>query len=262
MRRQIKIFILTVLFANTAFSLSDQISFSVSPLFQELEISPGKSEKAFIYVSNFSPSDMMVDVRIENWTLEADGSLRFIEEEDPPYACKTWAAYGNQDLLISPGETKVFEYKISVPKDTRPGHYWTSFSFVNLPKKTEETHLDQIHLKNKLLTGVFIKVGKDEYSGEIKDVFLHKQERCDEVELICENLGNFYWRSEGFVQIINSSGKKSDKLELPEELVLPGKTRKIRIILNNPLDRGSYNITGVLKLPGSKIEFEKSFDVK
>jgi len=262
MIRQIKIFILTVLFANIAFSLSNQISFSVSPLFQELEISPGKSEKAFIHVSNFSARDMMVDVRIENWTLEEDGSLRFIEKEDPPYACKAWVAYGNQNLLIPPGETKVFEYKISVPEDTRPGHYWTSFSFGNLPKKPEETHLDQIHLKNKLLTGVFIKVGKGEFSGKIKDVFLHRQERCDEIELICENQGNFYWRSEGFVQIINSTGKKSDKLELPEELVLPGKTRKIQIILKNPLNKGSYNITCVLKLPGSKIEFEKTFNVK
>lgn len=248
--------------ATAALSFSNQTSFSISPLFQELEISPGKSEKASIYVANFSPRDIEVDVCIANWTLEEDGSLHFIEEGNPLYSCKTWVAYENQNLFIPPGKTKVFEYKITVPENTQPGHYWTSISFENFPKKTEETHLDQIQLKNKILTGVFVKVGKGEFSGKIKDIFLHRHERFDEIELTCENQGNFYWRSEGFIQIVDPTGNKSDKLELPLELVLPGKTRNIRVMLKNKLNEGSYAIIGVLKLPGSKIEFEQIFDVK
>jgi len=262
MIKPVKIIFLFGLICSSTLYSAIQTSISVSPLFQEIKISPGKGEKGSIYVTNFGPYDIKVEVLIENWTLEEDGSLRFIASENPSYSCKAWCSYKNTDLFIPTGKTKVFEYLISVPNNTQPGHYWTSFSFGTLPKQAENKDLDQIHLKNKILTGVFVKVGKEEFSGRINDISFLRQNKSDEIEFICENLGRFYWRTYGFIELTDKNGKKIDTFDLPEELILPGKIRTSRITLKKKLNEGQYMVKGILKLPESKIEFEKIFDVK
>lgn len=238
-----------------------QTSLSISPLQTELGISPGKNKKASILIGNDSFAPVRINVKVESWYLDDEGVPIFNGSQPFPFSCQDWIEVESSPIDIRPGSNKEVSFKVSVPKGISPGHYWAAVSFEPQVKEESDYQGDGMLIQQRIISGVFIKVGKFKPAGKILDITTSPEEKLKELVINYENSGRSYFFSSGQLEIINAKGKKILKTQLPGELILPQSKRQVRFVLDEKLVPGRYSIKCSLEIPSmKKVEFNKELE--
>lgn len=130
-----KIFIL-VIFLLSFFSLNTVLAWSIwiSPLKYEFTLSPWDSKSWVIKVSNNSENSITLYTSKEDFIAwDETWTPKFVkieEQTSPELSLANWLKLDEENLTLSPKETREVKFKISVPSDWEPGwHYWAIFFF-------------------------------------------------------------------------------------------------------------------------------------
>ena len=259
MRRLRLIFIILCMFSL----VRGQTSLSISPLQAELKISPGKNKKTSILIGNDSYNPVRINVKVESWYLDGKGNPIFNGSQSVPFSCRDWIEVESKPVEIGPRQNKEVSFKVTVPKGTSPGHYWAAVSFVPQVEDESEHQGDGMLIQQRIISGIFVKVGKFKSAGTILDILPSPEDQQSELVINYENSGRSYFFSSGQIEIKNPAGKKILKAELPGELVLPQSQREVRVSLDERLAPGRYSITCSLEIPSmKKVEFNKELDIE
>lgn len=128
-----KIFIL-VIFLLSFFSLNTVLAWSIwiSPLKYEFTLSPWDSKSWVIKVSNNSENSITLYTSKEDFIAwDETWTPKFVkieEQTSPELSLANWLKLDEENLTLSPKETREVKFKISVPSDWEPGwHYWAIF---------------------------------------------------------------------------------------------------------------------------------------
>ena len=242
-----------LLFFFLLFAIKGQTSLTFSPLHSEFKISPGKSKKEVVIIGNDSPHPVYVKADLKSWFLDEEG-VSFLPDKDQFfYSCKEWIELEDREFQLLPGERKSVQYKISVPKETLPGHYWAAIGFETGAQEDLKGRMDRIIIKEKIMSGVFIQVGKPEPEGRIVDLSVGGKRGAKQLDILVQNEGSFYFWTEGYVEVADEGGMKILERDLPEEIILPGSKRELKVLLDDKLSSGKYSVTCRIQLPTKKV---------
>lgn len=252
-----------LLFSFLLFATKGQTSLTFSPLHSEFKISPGKSKKEVVLIGNDSPHPVYVKADLKSWSLDDEGVLFLPEKDQFFYSCKEWIKLEDSEFHLSPGERRSVQYKISVPKKTQPGHYWAAIAFETGAQGDLKGRMDRIIIKEKIMSGVFIQVGKVEPEGKIIDLSVGGKRGDRQLDILVQNEGSFYFWIKGDVEVADERGMKILERDLPEEIILPGSKRELKILLNDKLNSGRYSVTCRIQLPTKKaLQFKKDIVIE
>lgn len=243
--------------------LISQTSLSLSPLQFDFKISPGKSKKETIYIANDSFDPIQIKAYLKDWTLEKDGTLILADILQSSFSCKAWIKLDLREFDLAPGERKPIRYEITIPENSIPGHYWAAISFVSSAKELPTGQRDKMVIRENVMSGIFVQIGKYKPEVRIVDLVLYGNNGKKEIGIEMENKGRFYFWTAGRIEIKDEQGKRIISKELPEERILPGTSRELRLILDEQIEAGNYTTTCSLKLPSRKtLEFQKDIAIK
>lgn len=128
-----KVFILIV-FVLFSFCINTALAWSIwiSPLKYEFTLNPWDSKSWVIKVSNNSENPITLYTSKEDFIAWDDTwTPKFVkieEQTSPELSLANWLKLDEENLTLSPKETREVKFKISIPSDWEPGwHYWAIF---------------------------------------------------------------------------------------------------------------------------------------
>lgn len=207
---------------------------SVSPTFLEITAKPGDTVNIEIEAENREATKLGIKPEIFNTSFDSNNELSF--SADKYSAPASWINIdSDSEINLESGQKTRVPFKITIPKDTKPGSFYPIIALEFLTGKGEEN----IGANARIGTQIFLTVEGDN---------LNKNINID--EFIINNPFNFKPEVNFEISLINS-GDIHFKPRLTLEVYDPNGVRQSNILTFN--DKYKY------LLPGQKISEEKNW---
>ncbi len=249
---------------NVAFS-----GMAVSPLQQWVEVKPGKITTFSLTVSNTNRSPetvaCSVNVNLLDFKVSPQGKLLFGPEHKHPRSAVDWISFGDEEIVLKPGESREIKLKVSAPMDA-DGDYWAA-AMVELGKSKDSEKGVQIKLRTA--SGIFIHVARRNYieRGSVIEANVNipefdttdnlteknasetaseeiKKNQVLEVNAELKNDGLVSFLARGKAYLYSGGWRRVATIPLHagRRRVLPGDSRWFTGVIAQPLPAGQYKL--------------------
>jgi len=254
-----KLLILTViitLIIGTKVNAQEKITLGVSPPIFELDVFLGEEISKEIKVTNKSDVPIPILARVLDFTAE-DETGEMIFEEGTEDSSRFWFEIENPNFILNAGESRKVNFKISVPKDTQIGGYYSVLLFEpQLPsfyfREGEPRAIPVMGVLFMLSVKTLSLEALNREKLQVVEFSLPKEQRLVGLEnflskltagiaraaeftviekspskftLKLKNNDIYHLKPFGKVLIYNFFGKKVGETEVSKQTILPGKIR-------------------------------------
>lgn len=218
--------ILSLLLTLVPKSFADQQTLRVSPVINELDLSPGKPLTFDVTIEN--QSDVPVGIHADIFGLDETGQTEDYDQAISPLT--NWTTVSPIDSIINPHSQNTLQVKITPPKDTKDGGYYETIFLTPIINKTLNQNAPEI--LNRIGVLVFGTVGKLNYDDLSNKVMIKEFKPTHFIfdkppaELTFTVTNNYFTHSKfkPFLSIKPLFGKEQTKL-LEEKYILPGRSK-------------------------------------
>lgn len=208
----------------TSLFVSAQQGVGVSPPHTTLFIAPGSFKSAKITVFARKTPNLIIEPAIYDWQLTADGRLVLLQPGSSPFSASHWIKLRLSPFELSPQKDLEVPYTISLPPSAR-GSYRTALAFstqVPSPRKSG------VHINLRVVALIYVvTIGGINPDASIANAVLNDGALL--VDVI--NQGNVFLRLRPRVEILNAKGEVINTVEYPEDVLLRGGLRRLKLKL-------------------------------
>ena len=227
----------------------------VTPAIVELVIEPEKTSESSVTVFN-----------VTNFPLPIKGTVKnFVpKEEIPPnsqniFDASAWIKIEPSDFILQPLEEKKIKISIAPPKNAEPGgHYATIYFQPLIPEEVLSYQSSHITSRIGVLTLLIVKgdINETITLGNV-DYKKFTQYGPKIFTLKFKNEGNVHIAPSGKLIIKNIRGKVTERISMPNKIVLPQTVREVQVERNGRfLLPGKYKIEMALTYGSEKREIK------
>ena len=271
-----KRFIISILILATAFLLSlggvgaaltmdppdavdirePNISISVLPAQQRLELDPGETKTAEVTVSNSGNVGYEVKVYATPYTVTHDYANNVFEGEGLVYSqIYRWIKFdGNEYVMfrLEPGERREVEFTIDVPDSVPAGGQYAGIMAEIAPPPDAAGIVPVRRIASLLFTNINgHTIDKGEITGRGWQGFYSG--RDIETSLTVDNLGNTDFAVQNRMIITGLFGGHVDEVVMPPKTILPGTSRTFELNWTSRSSVGIYRLTQQTKFLDQEI---------
>jgi hypothetical protein len=232
-------------------SASRQINLGITPLRVDLGVQAGVETSQPIRITNSGEESVHLRGTVVDWTLTLSGDLVYRKRGEATWGCGTWIQINPVEFALSPGQTQLIRYTVSVPAKASVGGYHCAIAFDMLPPP--RTKLDSpMGVVNliRMLTAIYAKVGTPEIEARIKRLELTRNSAKGakgwEIVTEFDNPGSTHYRVEGSVDLFSGDDKVLRRFDYSNFPVLPNTPRISRFDLPEDLPPGVYRLRAVV----------------
>lgn len=236
---------------------------TLAPLFVELSLAPGKSERALFSLSNRGNQPLTFSCIVSPVRQGMQGEYLPVEE---PHESLQWVKTSISSFTIDPGKQKEIPVEIAIPPSFSPGSYTLGLVLTN-------THAggEKVNISARLIGVIFLNVRRPGVAqtrsgryAEIERFEVRQDERGIRFVAFLANRGRYFVDVEGRgrVVIADRSGKKVAEVPIGggRGRVIPGNSVGFSALLVDPLPRGEYTALvqidyGGLRPAGARLSF-------
>lgn len=212
---------------------------SISPLTFEINVNPGDTITNFITISNTDNSSVGIQMQSEDFgAVGEQGQVNIREDLPAALSAKKWLTFEPATFTLNSHESKDVKFMLHVPPDAEPGGKYTSIlasiggggdGAVSIAQKVASLLLIRVAgaVRESMFIKSFTAPSFSEY-GPIK------------FDLRIENDGSVHLKPAGYISIKNILGREVEKIDLPQQRVLPQTIRDIQFEWNKKWDFGKY----------------------
>ncbi len=227
---------------------------SITPAYLEVRLDEGRPSGQFI-ISNAGDAQERYRVQSIHFTFTPDGALQAIEPGD--YSLSEWVVFNPKELTLPPKTTRAVRFVIAPKRELQPGEYWGGMELESLNTSTGSGtdaggREMRIEVVPKILVTIFGIVGKPVYSGTIGGTRLVSNGSSSIVETTLTNTGSGRLLVSGTYEVSDPSGRVVSAGPLQKGYVFRDCHRKIKAIIKEPVEAGSYAIRVKLESPQLK----------
>ncbi|MCU0607360.1 MAG: hypothetical protein MUF78_08085 [Candidatus Edwardsbacteria bacterium] len=228
------------LFAASAFAVP---GLNVWPSKVEVSAAAGAVKTGVLAVQNQGVSTRTLRVLVVNCRMNRDGSLSYVEEDDPR-GCRQWIKASAREITINPRANHQLLYSVKLPRDAA-GSYIAALLLADAARQ------DLASGDYRDLPGAIMLVTVPNSGARAADLAGLSLRRSDGegyvAELLVRNRGTLALTPSGLVQVYGDDGAEKQRLTLNQgrELVLPGATRSLDVPIER-LEAGSYKMTATV----------------
>lgn len=216
---------------------------NVWPSKVEVSAAAGAVKTGVLAVQNQGVSTRTLRVLVVNCRMNRDGSLSYIDEDDPR-GCRQWVKASDREITVNPRTNHQLLYSVKLPRDAA-GSYIAALLLADAARGnlTPAEYQD--------LPGALILVTAANSGTRSADLAGLALRRSDEggfvAELLVQNRGTLALTPSGLLQAYGEDG--AEKIRIPindgKELVLPGATRTLNVPVER-LETGAYKLTATV----------------
>ncbi|MBM4272939.1 MAG: molecular chaperone [Deltaproteobacteria bacterium] len=235
-----------------------QLNLLVSPIRVEQKLQPGSSETDIISVRNEGGRPVRVKVYLEDWQMDAKGSLTYFRPGRVPQSCAAWLQLNPADFRVEAGQTREVRFTLTVPPGAKTGTYWAAIIFEGLPVEEKVTVQKRIGVLGRIGVVLYQTVGNPEVKAQFQDLQVVPDKKGVTFKIAFTNPGQGFVRvKKSWIAVKNSQGQEVAKLEIPDIPVLPGGSRDLELKHEKPLPPGNYQVEAVVDLGRRELQGRK-----
>jgi hypothetical protein len=221
-----------------------------------LAIPPGSSQSGVINVENHALEDKDVRVYTEDWYYVSggDGSKEFNPAGTLPFSSASWITLVPTQFSLPARSSMPVHYTVSVPKDSRGGHYAVAFFESLIANAASEAG---VGVNVAVRVGALFYVepkGTIERKLRLGELFLTQDGKSIYLNAQFHNTGNVDINASGVFNIIDAQGIVYARGKIGEVYTLPGDSAQISGSAEAQLRSGAYDLVITLKLGGEAVE--------
>jgi uncharacterized membrane protein len=210
-----------------------QTGLQISPIRQELHVDPGGSTTGDLVVANLTKQDLDVTLFFREFSVSND-------TYDYAFALShyDWIRLSQNDLTLSPGQSRTISYTLSPGQTASPGgYYFTIFASANLQSGGVDSTIQAASLLYGTVNG---KLDRNTRLDSVHmPTFLFSPDIT--YDFTMTDTGNVYYTIYASASLTNPFDKSES--ETAAHIVIPGKPRRITGTLPAPKYPGIYTAT-------------------
>ncbi|MEK7171128.1 MAG: hypothetical protein AAB774_02385 [Patescibacteria group bacterium] len=237
--------VFSVLPANGQSQEADQAKVSISPPLFELSAKPGDTIKNSMKVINTSGIVQKYEMGIQPFIGNELGQAKIVAGDDSIYFLKNWTKITPSKFTLSPLQTQVVEFVITIPVDAEPGGQYGSL-LAYLANDDEVSGTGAV-TRTKVGSLILVAVAGDvKYSAYVKDFKVDKK-RFERSPILfttsIHNNGTVHIKPKGFITLTDIFGRKAASIDFDQKNIFPKTDRLITQSYDQPLIVGRYVAT-------------------
>src|SRR3989338_4102757 len=218
---------------------------SISPTLFELSAKPGDAIENSFKVINTSDIIQDYEMEIKPFVGNELGQAKIVPDDDSTYFLKNWVTISPQLFTLTPKQTQVVTFTITVPADAEPGGQYGSI-LASLVNKSEVSGTGAV-VRSKVGTLVLVAVAGDiSYSASIKDFSVVKK-RFERSPITfntrIHNNSTVHIKPKGFITLTDIFGRTAGSIDFDQKNIFPKSDRLITQTYDQPLKVGRYVAT-------------------
>lgn len=192
--------------------------------------------------------------RMEDWTLENNGNIKFAPTNTLPRSAASWVTYSPSEFNMAPDSRQIMRFTISVPKGTPPGdYYFASYVESRTPPPPPKEGERQISISFRYYTIFYVMVPGLTTEGELTGLEAQVINGFPVIVPQLENKGNSRLRPKHSIEIKDESDKIVFNSAMDETTVLlAGKILKKDYGIDAELAVGKYKVIYTLDFGDKK----------
>lgn len=182
--------------------------------------------------------------RLEDWSLNEDGSIRFAPINTLERTASPWVTFGPAEFSLAAEKRQILRYTISVPKDTKPGDYLFACYIENrIPPPPPRQGEKRIVLNFRYYTMFYVMVPNLTREGELQALETTVVNGEPVVSPTLGNKGNSRLRPKHSVEIRDATDKILFSSPMSDAMVVLGGHRwKMPFTITIKLPTGKYTL--------------------
>ncbi len=239
--RSFAIMVLTALLLGIfAPAASADVTLGISPMKLEYRLKPGDSTTETVKAFNPGSAGLHVTTLISDYQVDTRGVPQFDSRDKDPFAAANWMEVSPSEFNLTPGETKLVQIQVKVPKDAAPGGHYGAVLFQFGGGTSTGTG---VGVSGRIAAINLITVpGAVKRAGALQQVsipFLSSGYPVP-ISLSVANSGNIHLPLDGNIDVSNWLGGKVDSIPIPEGYVFPNSTKNLYLTMNGGSMFGFY----------------------
>lgn len=239
----------------------------VAPSYFEVEVPKNTSTFFRVNVFNKGPKVMKIETTFQDFTLDSDGHVIFLEAEQKrrSWSASSWLKTQKKKFVLAPNTHKEILVTILQPAKAEAGTHRALVTFSTFTGSSEKPGSPEVLIKSSVSSLVLIDVGGDTTTKPSIALKIPKFNfTTPRASLALSNGGNTHYFAEGDMHFVNSKGKiqktMSLKRKLPGALVLPNARRIFEFAWFDAPYFGAYSAKAIVKITGNReLVAEKHF---
>jgi|GEM_PF-1432817 len=208
----------------------------LSPALQEIETEPGQSYQIDLDIRN-DTTDKTYNLIHTTSTFEAVGEegVPVLKDFGPDDQQKTWIGYPEPLINLEPGQGKITQVTLSIPKEATPGAYYFALIIGETPKQSTDSN--QVLINSSVGTLLFVNVLGDidkqvsfdqfELDKQIYDPFFDSMSIKYKIRVT----GNAFLRPSGNIFIGTQESTGAITLNPDKRIILPNSARQFQTFI-------------------------------
>lgn len=235
---------------------------SISPVIFDYSLSPGESQEFFVSVTNRGERPVKLKPEVLPFsTVDLTGQIKIDSLGESLFSLGDWLEFVGGAFELKAGESRNFRFRLTPPQEAPVGGHYAvlSFSTIN-EEKTRDTN---VSLSGRVGALLLLTVqGEIVRSSRIAGFFIpavfFKNKAPVAVQI--KNEGTTHESYRGEVKIFDFLGRKVGELPLPRHIILPQKSRILKLNWDNPWRPGLFRAElKAYSLEGKELEAKTSF---
>lgn len=211
------------------------LGFTVGPARVEKTVLAAESFTDVFEVQNFTADSLRIKVEFEDFDIDEAGDVAFYAAGHLANSLAPIAAVNPEEFVIGPESIERLRVTFDLPRDAGVSEYYSMLVFKSQPIPTR--YSAAISVAGEIGVPIYYSISK--YA--VREVsFDSLTERNDSLEMVLTNTGNVHARIRGEVVVTNSDMTTVQQDSLPEFVVMPGKSRRLKVAIDDAIGTGVH----------------------
>lgn len=213
----------------------------------------GEVQSFEIRVKNLSKRDEIIFVSSEDYILEDNNEIKFIEG-DSVVGVKDWIIVENETLFFRPGESKKIKFTVNIPDAARVGSHYGAVIF-----NVKSDIVNNIKIAGQVGVHLLINVKGDTVARGKLNYFNVPFLTTGDVVYSSKfkNIGNVHYKLDGKIIIRNVITNFEDKYDYDRHFIFPGKEIDFTLKKKIPSIFGLYKVE-IIFIDGDGVIYQRS----
>ncbi len=211
------------------------LGFTVGPARVDKALFGAEEITEVLEVQNFSNDSLRIRIEFEDFDIDEYGKVTFLNAGSISNSVASHCVVNPEEFFVRPQGTGFVRLSFRTPAGAMTSEYYGMLLFKSQPIPTR--YKPTITVAGEIGVPIYYSVA----DLVVKDAFFESLTVTnDSVNIVFRNVSNVHLRVRGEANLLTYDETLVTKDSIPEFVVLPGRVRRVRLPLEEVLERGSY----------------------
>jgi hypothetical protein len=256
--RHLKLTALAAAMAATAGLAPAQVGLGLTPMREDLKLSPGAQRSGVLTLTNDASAPVRVAGEALDFHLDATATPQFGRQpEEAEYSCRQWLTLNPVELELNAGDHVPVRYTLRVPQSATERSFHCAIGYTTQPTASRAGGTG-LRTAVQIVAAIYVVVGNPAMQGSLKDVRLEyladPRNPGWQAVVVIHNAGLMHFRPDGDLDVLNDAGAVVESAKFVPLPVLPKRDQNFLFPLKLAGGPGKYTLRARVDLGGDEIQ--------